>query len=375
MVISYMQTYIFKIILSFTIVLTFSNFQIANAQSTSGKFIVVLDAGHGGDDPGNLGNGHKEKDIALKIVLEVGKSLEKNKDIKVIYTRKTDVFVKLRERAAIANRADADLFVSVHCNSHSSQASGTETFVLGVANTKRNFDIAKKENEVIFLEDDYKKDYKGFDPDAPESLIGLAFQQEDYVEQSIKLARLIEDSFIGKSKRKSRGIKQASLWVLHNTYMPSVLVEVGFLTNNAEGKFLNSKSGQSKMAASILEAINAYKKNLDLNVGDSYVGDVTIEDTISSEVHTIENTVFKIQIAASSNALEPMSYNFKGLNDISREKQDGLYKYYYGYTSDYNKAQKLQIEAKNKGYKDAYIVALKDGKQVKLSEVLKTEAN
>jgi N-acetylmuramoyl-L-alanine amidase len=370
-----MQTYIFKLIVSFIIVLTFGSTQTITAQSNDGKFVVVLDAGHGGDDPGNLGNGHKEKDIALKIVLEVGKALEAKKDFKVIYTRKTDVFIELRERAAIANRADADLFVSVHCNSHSSQASGTETFVLGVANTKRNFDVAKKENEVIFLEKDYKKNYKGFDPNAPESLIGLALQQEDYVEQSIKLARLIEDNFIDQSKRKSRGIKQASLWVLHNTYMPSVLVEVGFLTNNAEGKFLNSKSGQSKMATSILKAVNTYKKSLDLNVGDNYIVDPVIEDTISTDEKTIKNTVFKIQIAASAKALEPKAYNFKGLKEISREKQGRLYKYYYGYTSDYNVAQKLQIEAKNKGYKDAYIVALKDGKQIKLSEALKTESN
>ena len=170
----------------------------------------------------------KKKIIALKVILEIGKELEKNPSIKVIYTRKTDVFVTLRGRAKIANEADADLFVSVHCNAHHSQAHGTETFVLGVANTQRNLEIAKKENEVIFLEEDYEKHYDGFDPNSPESTIGLTLMQEEYVDQSILLASLIENNFTNKLKRKSRGVKQTSLWVMHNTYMPSCFGGNGF---------------------------------------------------------------------------------------------------------------------------------------------------
>lgn len=348
----------------------------ANAQNSEGKFVVVLDAGHGGHDSGNLGSGYKEKDIALKIVLGVGKSLAKNKDIKVIYTRKTDVFLKLRERAAIANKADADLFVSIHCNAHNSQANGTETFVLGAANTQRNLEIAKKENEVIYFEKDYEKNYDGFDPNSPESLIGLTLIQEDYVEQSVQLASMIENNFKQKQKRKSRGVKQASLWVMHNTYMPSVLVEVGFLTYKKEGAFLNSSSGQVKMAASVAEAISDYKKALDENVVDYYEEEISDSiPTIPNEVAIYDNIVFKIQIATGSNKIEPKPYNFKGLKEVSRVKINGLYKYFYGYTSDYNEIQNLQLEAKKKGYKTSFIVAYKNNERIDLSKALKSRVN
>jgi len=244
-----MQTQLKSVFVSFIIVLTVSLFSTVAAQNDSDKFVVVLDAGHGGKDPGKHSQyGYKESHIALKIVKKVGAALEKSGNVKVIYTRETDVFLELRERAAIANRADADLFVSIHCNAHNSKAYGTETFVLGVANTKRNLEIAKKENEVIFLEDNYEENYEGFDPDSPESFIGLSLMQEEYTDQSIMLARLVENNFRDKSKRKSRGVKQASLWVMHNTYMPSVLIETGFVTNKKEGAYLNSKKGQTNIA-------------------------------------------------------------------------------------------------------------------------------
>lgn len=341
------------------------------------KFVVVLDAGHGGHDSGNIGNGHSEKNIALKVTLEVGKALEQNPDIKVIYTRKTDVFIELHERANIANRADADLFVSIHCNAHSSQASGTETFVLGEKNTGRNFDVAKRENEVIFLEDNYQENYEGFDPSSPESTIAIGIEQEVYVEQSIILARKIEDHFIGKAKRKSRGLKQASLLVIRNTYMPSVLVELGFLTNKSEGAYLNTKSGQSKMATSIKDAIIAYKKELDLNVGTHIIGvkPEFAEEEESAETMIIEGVTFKVQIAASSKELEAKSYNFKGLVDISREKVGNIYRYFSGNTSDYNKAKVLEMKAKHGGYPDAFIIAYKEGNYISVSEALKSASN
>ncbi|MEM6516554.1 MAG: N-acetylmuramoyl-L-alanine amidase [Bacteroidota bacterium] len=346
-------------------------------QAQKDKFVVVLDAGHGGDDPGNLGSGYKEKEIALKIVLEVGKALEQNKGIKVIYTRKTDKFVTLRGRAKIANDADADLFVSVHCNAHHSQANGSETFVLGLHANKRNFEVAKRENEVIFLESDYEKHYEGFDPKSPESMIGLTLIQEEYLDQSIKLARAIEDNFTKKNKRKSRGVKQAGFWVLHNTYMPSVLIEVGFLTYKKEGAFLNSKSGQSKMAKSITQAILGYKQQLDRNIGEGIYEDAPIElnDENDSGSEVFDGVVFMVQIAASSKFLETKPYNFKGLDDISRKKTGNLYKYYFGNTSDYNEIKRLETKAKQKGYKSAFVVASKNGQLVDLSEVLKTASN
>lgn len=338
------------------------------------KFVVVLDAGHGGHDSGNVGNGHSEKNIALKVTLEVGKALEKNADIKVIYTRKTDVFVELHERANIANKADADLFVSIHCNAHSSQASGTETFVLGEKNTARNFEVAKRENEVIFKEENYEENYAGFDPSSPESSIAIGIEQEVYVEQSIVLARKIEDNFISNAKRKSRGLKQASLLVIRNTYMPSVLVEVGFLTNKSEGSYLNTKAGQSKMASAIKTAILDYKKELDQNVGSHIMLAETkqVVDEEESEPRIIDGVTFKVQIAASSRELEAKSYNFKGLSDISREHTGKIYKYYSGNTSDYNKVIRLQDQAKQNGYSGAFIVAFKGGKRISMTEALKS---
>lgn len=349
-------------------------------QAQEDKFVVVLDAGHGGHDSGNLGNGYKEKNIALNVTLEIGKELEKNKNIKVIYTRKTDVFIELHERANIANRADADLFVSIHCNAHSSQAAGTETFVLGEKNTGRNFEVAKRENEVIFLEDNYEQHYEGFDPSSPESTIAIGIEQEVYVEQSIVLARKIEDNFINNAKRKSRGLKQASLLVIRNTYMPSVLVEVGFLTNNKEGAYLNTKSGQSKMAKAIKDAILSYKAEIDQNVGSSILGteklDTETVETLENLPLVYEGITFKVQIAASSKDLETKPYNFKGLSDISKLKVGKLYKYFYGSTSDYNKVKQLQEEAKSKGYTSSFVVAYnKKGEQIELEEALKSATN
>ncbi len=371
-----MQTKLKTFLALVLVFLTTILFTTFSAQNTDNKFVVVLDAGHGGHDSGNLGSGYKEKNIALKIVLEVGKSLEKNKNIKVIYTRKTDVFLELRERAAIANKADADLFVSIHCNAHHSQANGTETFVLGAANTQRNLEIAKKENEVIYFEKDYEKNYDGFDPNSPESLIGLTLTQEDYIEQSVQLARMIENNFKQNHKRKSRGVKQASLWVMHNTYMPSVLVEVGFLTYKKEGAFLNSRNGQVKMAYSIAEAIFSYKKALDQNVVDFYE-DKTNELTLATpqEEAIYDNIVFKIQIATGSKKIEPKPYNFKGLKAVSRAKIKGLYKYFYGYTSDYNEIQGRLKEAREKGYKTSFIVAYKNNERIDLYKALKSRVN
>ncbi|WP_159023428.1 N-acetylmuramoyl-L-alanine amidase [Formosa sp. L2A11] len=359
------------------------------------KFVVVLDAGHGGHDPGKPTKfGFTEKEVALKIVLKIGAELEKNPDIKVIYTRKTDVFVTLRGRAKIANQADADLFVSVHCNAHTSQAYGSETYVVGVANTKRNFDVAKQENEVILLEDDYQAHYDGFNPTAPESLIGLTLMQEDYIDHSILLASMIENNFTNKLKRKSRGVKQASLWVMHNTYMPSVLVETGFITNNEEGHYLNSSKGQAQVSTAIADAILEYKKTLDLNVGENIseskklpeakaVTAITPEEVAvkTPEPEVIEDTEvsskveFKVQISASSTKLETKPYNFNGLKPITRGQVGRMYKYYYGSSATYSEAKSLLSRAKAKGFNTSFIVAFKNGEQVHIDQALKTASN
>jgi N-acetylmuramoyl-L-alanine amidase len=349
----------------------------ASLLAQNDKFIVVLDAGHGGGDPGNVGNGYKEKHIALKVALEVGKELEKNPDIKVIYTRKTDVFVELYKRADIANKADADLFISIHCNSVGNpHPHGTETWVLGEKNTGRNFEVAKKENEVIFLEENYEENYSGFDPSSPESTIAIGIEQEVYVEQSILLARKIENNFVDKAKRKSRGLKQHSLLVIRNTYMPSILVELGFLTNKSEGAFLNSKRGQSIMAKAIRDAVLDYKAELDQNIGTNLIGPgAKASDGLDETSNIYKDITFKVQIAASSKDLATKPYNFKGLNDISKLKSGSLYKYYFGSTSDYAEILRLQEQAKNSGYGSSFVVAFKNGEQINLSEALKNTAN
>ena len=259
-------------------------------------FTVVLDAGHGGHDPGNLGNGYLEKNIALNIVLKTGEILEKHPDIKVIYTRKDDTFVDLYVRGEIANKAGADLFVSVHCDSHTSRAQGAGTFVLGLHANEQNFEIAKKENSVIYLEDDYKSRYADYDINSPQSVIGLTIMQEEFLDQSIALAKAIQDQFT-ELKRVDRKVKQAGFIVLHQTFMPSVLVETGFLTHKEEGAFLNSKKGQSDMGTAIADAILRYKKDASANMAD-FGGNATAQtpeppgndtaagDTASSENHT-----------------------------------------------------------------------------------------
>ena len=244
------------------------------------QFTVVLDAGHGGHDPGNLGNGYMEKNIALSIVLNVGRKLESIPDIKVIYTRKDDSFVDLFVRGEIANKANADLFVSVHCDSHTSDANGAGTFVLGLHANKQNFEIAKKENSVIYLEDNYESRYSAYDINSPESVIGLTIMQEEFLDQSVMLGKMMQDNFSKNLSRNDRKVKQAGFIVLHQTFMPSVLIETGFLTNKSEGVYLNSKKGQEEMGNAIADAIINYKNNTRINLEDA---------TSPEEITTIKN--------------------------------------------------------------------------------------
>lgn len=349
-------------------------FAKAQTATPSKKFKIVLDAGHGGKDSGNRGNGYSEKNIALKVVLALGKELEKQADVEVIYTRDKDVFLELWERADIANNANADLFISVHCNSHSSQAKGTETFVLGIDGNAKNMAIAKKENSVIFLEDNYEKRYAGFDPNSPETSIGLELMQEEFLDQSINLASFIEKEFKTKVKRSSRGVKQNIFWVLHRSVMPSVLVETGFLTNNEEGRFLNSSAGQEKMAGALSRAVTNYKKSIQANERIEIVDEEVVQITPTVKVekeNIVEGITFKVQLAASKRKLETQPYNFKGLKGVTRSRDGQLYKYYYEATSDYNLARKFLTQAKETGYTNAFIVSFdKDNIKMPLKQVL-----
>jgi len=373
-----------QILLLFVLTLIFSIASVA--QTNTKPFVVVLDAGHGGKDPGRPTNfGYKEKDIALDIALKVGENLKRHGDIQVIYTRSTDVFIELRQRAKIANKADADLFVSIHCNAHNSQAYGTETYVLGIHRNDSNFRVAQQENEVIFLEDDFESNYQGFDPNSPESMIGLTLMQEDYLDQSILLARYVQDNFTYKLKRKNRGVKQAGFWVLHNTYMPSILIETGFITNKSEGDYLNSLNGKTNMSKSISDAILDYKSKLNSDVPSviettsSHVDitDLELEDvkSVAAPPVNVLSINFKVQISAGSNKLATKPYNFNGLDQITRQKSNSIYRYFYGNTSDYSIAIKLLNKVISKGYTTAYLVAYMDGVRTTIKEALKSTEN
>lgn len=373
-------------------------FSLSAAWSQNGKFKVALDAGHGDHDFGAVYNGHIEKNINLAIVLKVGKLLEKHNNIDVIYTRKTDVFVDLIERANIANRADANIFVSVHCNANKNTAAdGTETYVMGMSKNASNLEAAKRENAVITMEKDYKQKYEGFDPKKPESMLGMTIMQEEFLENSIALAAKIQDNFVKLLGKKSRGggVKQAPYMVLHKAYMPRVLIETGFVSNPVEGARLDSEEGQSEIAEAIYKAILSYKKdNFDgedaasdnvkpsQRVEEVIVSTPVKKDSVVKKTEPknipVENekpakgVVFKIQISASAKKLETTPSNFKGLKSISMTQTPaGLYKYMYGETANYEEAKRLLTEAKSKGYNQAFIIAFKDGKSVSVQEALK----
>ncbi|MGQ2983895.1 N-acetylmuramoyl-L-alanine amidase [Flavobacterium sp.] len=354
----------------------------AFAQGNS-KFRVVLDPGHGAKDYGAVYHGFVEKNIALNVALKVGKLLEKQ-GVQVVYTRKTDVFIELDERCNIANKANANVFVSIHCNGEAKkQAYGTETFVMGPTKNASHLEVAKRENSVINLESDKQK-YQGFDPNKPETLIGLTLQHEEGLNQSIDLASRVEERFTDDLKRKKRGVKQAPFWVLHRTAMPSILIELGFLSYKPEGEYLNSDDGQDELAESIAKAIVAYKKEYFIP-GNVDHAEPKEEPKIIAQADKPEKKIekapekkpvatdaapsskgesFRIQIAASGKDLDLVPANFNGLSNITKEKGGTIIKYFYGEAPDREKAKTLLAEAKAKGYTSAFIATFRDGKRV-----------
>lgn len=355
------------------------------------KFKVTLDAGHGDHDFGAVYHGHIEKNIALAVVLKVGKILEKNPNIEVIYTRKTDVFIDLVERANIANRADANIFVSIHCNANKNTAAdGSETFVMGLTKNASNLEAAKKENSVITLEKDYKEKYEGFDPNSPETMIGMTLMQEEYLENSIALAGKVQDNFRNLLNQKDRGVKQAPFMVLHKAYMPRVLIEMGFISNPTEGERLDSELGQDEVAQCIANAILNYKKEFfgegenepemeipNVRKIERVIPAPKVQDTTVVAVDTpkevVDETaiVYKVQLSASAKKLDLVPSNFKGLNDVASTFENNLYKYTYGETNDYELAKSKLQEAKNKGFATAFIIAFKDGKSINIKDIIK----
>ena len=347
--------YNFSFIIILLVLLVNSSF------SQSNSYKIVIDPGHGGKDPGNRGNGYYEKNIVLNISLEVGKRLE-NLNHTVVYTRTEDNFVDLFTRAQIANESNADLFISIHCDAHSSNAYGAGTFVLGLHANDRNFQIAKKENSVIFLEENYEQKYDGFDPNNPESVISLVLMQEEYLDQSILAANQIQKSFVNNLNRKDRNVKQAGFIVLKYTYMPSVLIETGFLTNKKEGQFLNSIKGQSEMAQAIADAIDKYFSMLDRKISENTS---KINNSNSKDIFE-----FKVRISTSSKIVALKSYNFKGLNRLSIRKNADLYKYYFSNSNNFKDAKKNLNKAISVGFNDAFIELFKNNKPYDINKYL-----
>lgn len=344
---------------------------------------VVIDAGHGGHDHGCSGASNNEKTLSLKMALKLGELIEKNyPDVKVIYTRKTDVFVELYERAAIANRNNADLFICIHCNANpSSSPSGTETYVMGLHKTEANLNVAKRENDVILLESDYKQNYDGFNPNDPASHIIFSLNQHAFMEQSILFASSVEKYLKSHAKRSSRGVKQAGFLVLWKTAMPSVLIETGFLTNPGEEKFLGSEDGQTAVAESIFYAFRDYKNDMENSSGEiseakakelnAEVDKAPVTTNSPTEISATEATKglsFSVQFYSSETAVSSSKFDKLKPENITYVQENGWYKYRLGPYNTLDEATKKQTLARTNGYKDAFVIAMKDGKRITIDE-------
>ncbi|KAA3646928.1 MAG: N-acetylmuramoyl-L-alanine amidase [Bacteroidetes bacterium] len=356
---------------------------------------VVIDAGHGGGDNGCSGAHSFEKDIALSIALKLGAYLEEKFDhLNVIYTRKTDVFLELDERAKIANRNKADLFICIHANAASPSAFGTETFVMGNAKSESNMRAAQRENAVILMEDNYEERYENFDPNSPESYIALTIMQSAFQNQSISFAEKVQSQFRERVGRKDRGVKMAPFLVLHQTTMPSVLIETGFLTNKAEETFLRSEIGQDYMASAIYRAFKEYKEELE-SISKLIVEDeknklmsdskpavkkgkdensTTLkgeDEKSSAKMNDKEGLIFKVQLSTTTNKIDPSPTNFKGLSGVTYYEAGGLYRYTYGNEKSWESANKLQEKVRANGFEDAFIIAFNNGKRIAVGEAVK----
>ena len=347
--------------------------------------VVVIDAGHGGEDPGAVGaSGKYEKDINLKMALLLGEMIQqKYSDIKVVYTRKTDVFVKLYRRAQIANENHANIFISIHCNAAENRSVyGVETFVMGLNKTSESIAIAQKENASILLEENYDENYGGFDPSSPESYIIFDLSQNLYLDQSIKLANNIQDEFKNKLNRNCRGVKQASFLVLYRATMPRILVELGFISNKTEETYLASDKGQREMANAILNALSKLiEENKNTKTTDAKTADAKTKDTKTevefSKIDTSDfksEVLYKVQFLVSSKEYQPNDPIFKNMQDVSVEKNGNVYKYASGQCPTYVEASMLLAVIKEMDYKDAFIIAMKkDGTKISTQEAKELE--
>lgn len=347
--------------------------------NTEKKWVIVIDAGHGDNDPGAIGSFSYEKNITLAIALKTGRYIEQNlKNAKVIYTRKNDTFVELKERANIANKNNADLFISIHANSaKSTKIQGAETFIMGLAKDEANLQVAMKENEVILLESDYTTKYEGFDPKSAESYIMFSLMQNIYQKQSTLLAAKIQSQFKEKVSRVDRGVKQAGFLVLYMTTMPSVLIETGFITHAYEEKFLNSDQGQDYLASAIFRACRDYISEIDSRSGISAIkssADDLRNENLKVVASDTEGVVFMVQVATSSSQTAVKPEYFKGLKDIFEIEENERFKYASGRFSEYPEAVNYRKKIE-RDYPDAFVIAVKGNKTVPLQQALEQKRN
>ena len=337
---------------------------------------VVLDAGHGGNDPGAIGfTGKQEKNVSLAIVLKLGAMIEKNyPDIKVIYTRKTDVFVDLYRRAQIANENNADLFISIHCNSSTSPSSyGTETFVMGTAKNAANLAVAQKENASILLEANAGENYGNFDPSSPEAYIIFSLYQNAYLEQSSKLASDIQHEFTNTLHRFDRGVKQAGFLVLWKTAMPSILIETGFISNKEEEIYLTSEKGQNELTKAIFDG---YSKMVEENKKPVVVKHDEVIDLKPVEIadQSTAKVTYKVQIATLNEKKDSTDYAFRKVRDFGVIQIGNKYCYTSGHTHTYAEILPYLEYVKENGFKDAFIVAYdNNNNRISVSEARKLE--
>ena len=388
-----------KFFLLLFLLISFLTFPVA-AQKDGKTFKVVIDAGHGGKDPGCLGANSKEKDVVLNVALKTGKLISDNcPNVKVIYTRKTDVFVELYRRAQIANENHADLFISFHCNANEkTEPHGIETYVMGLSKSAANQAVARAENSAMLKEADYKNNYDGFNPNSPESAVMFSLYSSAYLNNSILLADKVQKNLVSTTKLMDRGVKQAGYWVLYKVSMPSILIEMGFLTNKNDEKFLMQEKNKEHIANAIYRAFASYYSQVTGNK-------VTVPDVIATdnshsespnqteshdnsnnnssdnqpdkEVNAQETVTanpdgvrFMVQFMALPEKISPNDKRFNGLPNVNRYYENGLWKYTAGSEPGLESAKKILTEVKQK-YPDAFIIAFKGDDKISVSEAVK----
>ena len=353
-------------------------------ETTDKKFVVVLDAGHGGTDPGTLGTGRyktSEKNIALDVTLKVGKLIEENyPNVKVVYTRTGDTFPTLKRRVEIANTNNADLFISIHCNAHpNAEASGSESFVMGLHKSEESLRNAMRENASIYLESDGGKDYDGFDPNNPDTYIAMSLRENIYQDKSILLAKNVQDEFV-KLGRKDRGVKQAPYYVVTFTNMPSILIELGFLSNHKEEDYLQSQAAKEELSSAVYRAFVDYQSKLfNIQPTNSPAPAAVVEQPVQQNAFAgliweeipVEQVAYKVQILSSATPLQKKSKQFKGLERFEEYLSNGTHKYLVGCTQSLDDAKKNQKILRDAGFSGAFVVAFENGIRISNEEALK----